>query len=323
LALQIAQRRRIQASRKRAVVRNTFINKLQELAEKDERIILLVGDLGFSVIEEFQTKFPERFINAGIAEANMVGLAAGLALSGKKVFLYSITPFVTMRCFEQVRNDICYQNLDVILVGVGPGYAYGPAGPTHHAIEDVAVMRALPNMKVLCPGDPVEAGLCAEFAAKEKGPLYIRMGKGKEPVLHKNIPRLKLGKGIYMSEGKDLGLIASGNILPRAAEAKELLEKEGMSVSLISMPFVKPLDEELVLKEARSAKAIFTLEEHSLIGGLGEAVSKVLAENKFSGTFKTFGIPDLFPKSFGSQDYLREQVGLSAADISQTILKLL
>jgi len=302
-------------------MRTAFIKTLMESAEKDENIYLLTGDLGFSVFEDFTRKFPERYINCGVAEQNMIGVAAGLALSGKKPIVYSIIPFIVMRPFEQIRNDICIQNLDVKIVGVGGGLSYGSLGSTHHAIEDLAIMRALPRMAVLAPADPIETALSVKAMLKLKGPVYLRLGKSKEENIHQKPFKFKIGKGNVVKNGKDITIIGTGPIVKSAILAAELLEKENnLSIRIISMPTLKPLDKNIIIKAAKETKAIFTVEEHNIIGGLGEGVATILAE--FSNkkvSFKRIGINDHFVKKVGNQNYLKEKEGISPNGIKKII----
>lgn len=302
-------------------MRTAFIATLCDLAKKDNNIFLLNGDLGFSVLEPFIEAFPNRSLNMGVAEANMIGVAAGLALSGKTVFVYSIIPFVTARVFEQIRNDIALQKANVKIVGVGSGLTYGQLGPTHHSIEDIALMRALPNMTVVAPGDPKETEEATKALAKIKGPAYLRIGKKGEPMIHTKKPAFRLGKGIIARTGTDLTLIAAGNMLATAITTADELEKGGKRVSVISLHTIKPLDAPLIKKAARDTPAIFTLEEHSIIGGLGSAVAEVLAESRISPIFRRFGIRDRFTTIAGSQDFLRRYHHLSPPDIAKQILK--
>ena len=306
-------------------MRTAFIDTLVELAEKDNRIFLLTGDLGFSVLEKFKNKFPDRFFNMGVAEQDMMGVAAGLSLSGKIVFIYSIIPFVTMRCFEQVRNDVCYQRQNVKIVGVGSGLSYGSAGATHHAIADIAIMRALPNMSVICPGDPLEAAQSIKAAANHRGPVYIRLGRSHEPKVHENLSDsdFKLGRAIVVRQGKDITLIATGNLLYNAKLVAYKLAEKGIDVRLVSMHTVKPIDRDCILESARETKAIFTIEEHNIIGGLGSAVAEVLAEAQAGVFFRMIGIPDAFASFVGSQAYLREKFSLSTGKIEDRILSAL
>lgn len=303
-------------------MRTAFISTLIELARKNSKIFLLTGDLGFSVFEKFREESPDRFFDIGVAEANMVGVAAGLALSGKIVFIYSIVPFVTMRCFEQVRNDICYQNLNVKIIGVGGGLCYGPAGMTHHSLVDIAIMRALPNMTVICPGDPIEAEMATKLATSHQGPIYIRLGKSHEAKVHLDIPNFKIGKGITIRNGSDVTIIATGNILYSAKCIADKLINGGLDVRLISMHTVKPLDRSIILESAQETKIIFTIEEHSLIGGLGSAVAEVLAETDSKKVlFRRFALPDRYLKDIGSQEYLRRKNALSIDEIANSILE--
>jgi transketolase len=302
-------------------MRKAFISALHDLAGKDKKIFLLTGDLGFSFLETFQKDYPDRFFDVGIAEQNMIGIAAGLALTGKIAFAYSIVPFVTMRCFEQIRNDLCFQNLNVKLIGIGGGVAYGTAGPSHHATEDVAVMRSLVNMTVITPGDPIESEMAIKYAAQHDGPVYVRLGKGNEPAVHSS-KKMDIRKGIVIEDGKDLTIIVSGGLLNSAKQVTSALVKQGLSVRLISMPMIKPLDEKAVLVSAARTKAIFTIEEHGIIGGLADAVGSVLARSDKKVLFEPFALPDKYNTFIGSQDYLLDKHGLSAAKISKKILKI-
>ena len=217
-------------------MRNTFIKYLTEQARFDKRIFVITPDLGFSVLEKFRDEFPDRFLNTGIAEQNAIGIAAGLALSGKLVYVYSITPFVTMRCFEQVRLDIAYMKTNVRLVGVGAGLSYGAAGATHHAIEDIAIMRALPNMVVCCPGDPIEVRELVRQSFNFNGPIYFRLGKNGEPNIHNKETDIKIGQAIKITEGDDMTLITTGNMLEQGYHWMRQLKEQGKSITLLSMP---------------------------------------------------------------------------------------
>ena len=282
---------------------------------------MLTGDLGFSVLEKFQEKFPDRYFDVGVSEANMIGVAAGLALSDKTVFVYSIVPFATMRCFEQIRNDLCYQNLNVKIIAVGGGLCYGSAGPTHHSITDIAIMRALPNMIVLCPGDPFEVEMATKLSVLRQTPVYIRLGKSHEPKVHLKTPNFVIGKGITIKKGDDITIIATGNLLYNAKCVSDELINKGIDVRLISMHTIKPLDREIILKAAMETKAIFTMEEHSLIGGLGSAVSEVLAEGDTKKVlFRRISLPDAFCRDVGDQEYLRKKNSLSIEQTTNTIL---
>lgn len=302
-------------------MRNAFINTLIELAKIDKNIYLLTGDLGFSVLEGFIQKFPERFINCGVAEQNMMGVAAGLALAGKKVYVYSIIPFVTMRCFEQIRNDVCYQNLDVKIIGIGSGLAYGSLGATHHAIEDIAILRALPNMTILSPADPVETKELILKSYQTKNPTYLRLNKSGEKILYNFNPEIEIGKPSILKEGENGAIIATGIFVGSAMEIIERLKEKGYNFKLISLHTLKPIDKEALLKELKDKQIVFTLEEHNLIGGLGSAVSELLLESGWQGKFKRIAVPDQFCKELGERDYLKECLGLSSDKITEEIIK--
>lgn len=300
-------------------MRTAFINTLFQIARKDKRIFLLNGDLGFSVLEKFNRAYPKRSFNMGISEANMMGTAAGLALSGKTVFVYSIIPFVTFRVLEQIRNDISMQGANVKIVGIGSGWSYGSLGATHHAIEDIAVMRAIPNMRIICPGDPLEVTAATRAIANEHGPFYLRLNKAGDPSVHKKPPKFEIGKAIVVRPGKEITIIATGNMLPVGAAVCDLLAKKGMGARLISMHTIKPLDKAIIRTAAKETRALFTLEEHTISGGLGGAVAEVLAESGCSTIFHRFGAPDMFTHIAGSHDYLRTQYHLTPQDIANSI----
>jgi len=300
-------------------MRDAFIKKLTVHARKDKNIYLLTGDLGFSVFEAFAGEFPGRFINAGIAEANMMGVASGLAMTGKTAFVYSIIPFAVTRCLEQIKIDVAYQNADVKIVGIGAGLAYGPLGMTHHAIEDIAVMRAYPNMRVLSPCDAYETDACIELALRTKGPVYIRLGKNKEPKIHDKKYHAKLGGSNVLRQGKDVVIFATGSIAQEALNAAGLLKAKGMSARVVSMYSIKPLDEKAVRDALRTAKAVVTVEEHTVIGGLGSAVCEVASGHGVP--VMRIGMPDTFANETGSHRYLLGYYGLTAKKIAEKIFK--
>jgi transketolase len=305
-------------------MRNAFLSELFELAKKDERIVLIVGDLGFGVVTPFMEQLPRQFLNAGVAEQNMTGMAAGMALSGKIAFTYSIGNFPTMRCLEHIRNDVCYHNANVKIVTVGGGFAYGAMGATHHAIEDLGVMRSLPGIMVVAPGDPAESRAATRAITDYAGPCYLRLGKAGEPVVHQSAIHFELGRAIPMRDGRDATLICTGGILQTAVQAAQLLEKEGIEARLLSMHTLKPLDVEAVLAAAEETHAIFTIEEHSIVGGLGSAVAEVLAEADIPKVpFKRIGVPPAFSPHIGSQEYMRERHGLTPEAIARTVEKIL
>jgi transketolase len=305
-------------------MRSAFFRALCHLAKSDERIWLVVGDLGFGVVEPFAQEFPNRFLNAGVAEQNMTSLAAGLALAGKVVFTYSIANFPVLRCFEQIRNDVCYHKADVKIVAVGGGFAYGSLGMTHHATEDLAVMRALPEMTVVAPGDPQETEAATRAIANHPGPCYLRLGRAGEADIHRKQIDFQLGRAIRVQDGDDIALISTGGLLETAVRVAELLLQTGVRARVLSMHTLKPLDDDAVLLAARETRAIFTVEEHSVIGGLGGAVAEVLAESgEPLPLFRRFGLPSAFATTAGTQEYLRDQYGLSAESLMNEIRRAL
>lgn len=291
-------------------MRTAFARMLVELAERDPRVFLLTGDLGFSVLEPFRERFPKRFVNVGVAEQNMLGIAAGLAHSGQIVFVYSIANFPTLRCLEQIRNDVCYHALPVRIVSVGGGLAYGSAGYTHHGVEDIAVMRALPGLSVFAPGDPIETELITSALLDLPGPAYLRLGKAAEPAVHPARPELVPGRAHCLQEGSDLTLIATGGMLFSACEAaRELKSQHGLSVRVLSMHTLKPLDEAAVVRAAQETRLVVTCEEHSCIGGLGSAVADVMAGLSTRARLVKFALPDRASELVGTQSYLLSQLG--------------
>ena len=297
-------------------MRNAFIRGLTALAERDDRVVFLTGDLGYKLFDNFAERFPGRFLNAGVAEQNMVGVAAGLALEGFRPFVYSIATFATLRCLEQIRDDVCYNGLAVTVVGVGGGFSYGANGPTHHATEDLAVMRALPNMTVVAPGDPVEAELAV--AALPDTPTYLRLGRAGDPVVHQLPPEFRIGRAITVREGDDCALLSTGGMLPTAVEAAELLAESDIAARVVSMHTVKPLDEDALERSCRTRLTV-TLEEHSRVGGFGSAVSEWMAANNGSGPLLSIAAEDTFAAEVGDGDSLRRRNGLDAETIARRV----
>jgi transketolase len=305
-------------------LRTAFIQALNELADRDDRVCLVVGDLGYSVIEDFANKHPKQFVNAGVSEQNMIGLAVGMALTGKIVFTYSIGNFGTLRCLEQIRNDVCYHRANVKVVAVGGGLAYGNLGVTHHASEDVAIMRSLPNMTVVAPGDPIEARLATRAVVAHDGPAYLRLGKAGEPVVHEKQPAFELGRAIMLREGSDVTLIASGGMLATADKVARRLAEQDLGVRLLSMHTIKPLDRDAVTRAATETRYVFTLEEHSVEGGLGGAVAEVMAEaDPGHAPLKRIGLRPEFNKTVGDQNYLKAMHGLDEESVLKTIQQII
>lgn len=306
-------------------MRRDFVAQVLVEMERDPSIVFLTGDLGFNALEEIKERFPGRFLNVGIAEQHMVGMASGLALEGKKVIVYSIASFATMRPYEQIRDDVCYHNLDVKIVGTGGGYNYPNHGVTHHTVEDIAIMNVLPHMLVLCPGYSWEAREATKTMLRHSGPVYIRLGKSPGVAYEKKRFTFALGKGFAVHEGEDVVLVSTGNVLDIALQTATILEKRGYSVCVLSMPSVKPFDEKLLLKHSRKAKGIYTIEEHSTTGGLGALVSSILFMKGVEGKkFRAFGFPpESFSKEVGDRDYLLNKVGLEPVKLARAILRSL
>lgn len=303
-------------------MRNAFADELTKLGTEDARVVMLSGDIGNRLFDKFKDKHPSRFFNCGVAEANMMGVAAGMAMNGLRPVAYTITPFVTTRCLEQIRTDVCYHEVPVTIVAVGAGLAYSGLGPTHHACEDISFLRSIPNMVVICPGDAFEVRGALRAAMQQDRPVYIRMGKKGEPVVHKGpIADFVIGKAITVEEGSDVCLLSTGNMLPEAVEAAHALKDKNLSAEVVSFHTVKPLDEEKLKQAFARFKLVATIEEHSLIGGFGAAVSEWLSDSETPHRkFLRFGTPDAFFKKSGEQEYAREVLGLTGRQIAEKVL---
>lgn len=316
-------------------MRSAFASAFCDAAKKNKDIILITGDLGFAVWDNFQKECPQQYLNCGVAEQNMVGIAAGLALSGKIVFVYSIIPFATFRCLEQIRNDICYHNVAVCVVGVGSGYSYGYMGSTHHALEDVAVMRSLANMTVVVPGDPAEAQAAVSCIVRRARPCYLRLGKDNEKVIHVHPlvvgETFSLGKAIQVQtpSGGDcnedsaspsvVAILSCGTMLETAVQVAKLLRSQKVPCTVWSFHTLKPLDRAAILQAASSVKLLVTIEEHSSIGGLGSAVAEVVTSLRLTTPLLVCAAPDEFSDQVGSQAFLRNHVGLTPEKIVEKI----
>lgn len=304
-------------------MRSVVIDEIYNLMKENDNVYFLTGDLGFSVVEKLEKDFPNRFINVGIAEQNMIGVAAGLAMSGKKVIAYSIIPFITMRCFEQIRNDICYHNADVMLLGAGAGLSYGILSSTHFALEDIAVIRSLPNISVFSPVDAIEAKLGMEYFKKSRGPVYFRIGKKEEPIIFEKPYPFVFGNGHVIQKGKDIVIFVTGTLMKEVLESASLLKQQGIDATVVDIHTIKPLDTETVIVNAKGKKLAVTVEEHNITGGLGSAVAEVLSEYSNTPKLMRIGTPDIFIKTTGTQQYLRSQLGLTPDQITTAILKSL
>jgi len=303
-------------------MRNAFAAALTEVGA-DDRVVMLSGDIGNRLFDKFRDAFPSRFFNCGVAEQNMMGLAAGLAMSGLRPFAYTIAPFVTTRCLEQIRTDACYHDVPVTIVSVGAGLSYAGLGPTHHSCEDIAFLRALPNLIVLCPGDAFEVRASMRAVMQQSHPAYIRLGKKGEKTIHKAVPDdFQIGRAIVMREGKHACLLSTGNMLPEVMEAAEILGERGINAQVMSFHTVKPLDEEFLRHAVASFPLIATVEEHSLIGGLGSALSEWCVDHgRMPEKLLRFGTPDQFYKQAGEQEYARHSMQLTGPHIADRVAR--
>jgi transketolase len=306
-------------------MRNAFADELTRLGDEDSRIVMLSGDIGNRLFDKFKARHATRFFNCGVAEANMMGVAAGLAMNGLRPIAYTITPFVTTRCLEQIRTDVCYHEVPVTIVAVGAGLSYAGLGPTHHSCEDIAFLRSLPNMVVMCPGDAFEVRAALRASLRQEQAVYIRIGKKGEPVVHEApIANFEIGKAITIVDGSDVCLLSTGNMLPEAVAAGRELEARGLSARVVSFHTVKPLDEACLRETFDRFALVATLEEHSRIGGFGSAVAEWLVDARIAPKkFIRFGTPDAFFKQSGEQEFAREMLGLSAHHIVKKILQSL
>jgi transketolase len=304
-------------------MRNAFADELTKLGNDDPRIVMLSGDIGNKLFDKFKAAHPTRFINCGVAEQNMTGVAAGLAMSGLRPVTYTITPFVTTRCLEQIRTDAAYHEAPVTIVSVGAGMAYAGLGPTHHACEDIAFLRAIPNMVVIAPGDAWEVRAALRAVMKQDRPAYIRMGKKGEPQVHKAVPEnFQIGKAITIAEGSDVCILSTGNMLPEAVEAGRLLGGAGHAhtTRVVSFHTVKPLDDACLREAFTRFPLVVTCEEHSKIGGFGSAVAEWAVDSGFdTRCLLRIGTPDKFFKLSGEQEFAREQLGLTGHQIAHVI----
>lgn len=305
-------------------MRNTFAKTVTELSDVYPELVMLAGDIGNRLFDQFKEKHPGRFFNCGVAEANMTGVAAGLAASGLRPITYTITPFNTVRCLEQIRLDICYPNLPVIVVGTGSGLSYAGLGATHHSMEDIAILRTLPNMHVVCPADPTEVRLAVTDALKLGRPTYIRIGKKGEPSIHTSDPEFRIGRGITVRDGSTVAILSVGTMLEPALQCADRLNQQGVSTKVVSLHTIKPLDDALLAATFAECKLLVVLEEHGLMGGAGSAVLEWGNINRVDlRKLVRIGGPDRFLSGCGDQEEARSILGLTAHSVSQQILERL
>jgi len=298
-------------------MREAFVRALSELAADDERIMLVNGDLGFGVLDDFRERFPDNYVNAGVAEQNMTAVACGMALTGARAYTYSIGNFPTLRCLEQLRNDVCYHGADVTVVAVGGGFSYGQLGVSHFATEDLAVMRSLPGVTVVAPSDPWQAYELTRQLHARGGPAYLRIDKGSAGLANGEV---ELGKMRHVRAGDDAVIFATGAILSEAIAAADMVLRDGIDVRVIDVHTIKPLDVDGICGAALECGHVFTLEEHVVAGGLGSAVAEACAEGGLAlKSFRRIGLGDSFPDLVGDQPYLRARYGLDAASVAKSV----
>lgn len=301
-------------------MRNAFAEEVTALAETDPRIVLLSGDIGNRLFDPFKDRVPDRFFNCGVAEANMMGVAAGMALSGLRPIVYTITPFVTTRCLEQIRVDVCYHKAPVTIVGVGSGLGYAALGATHQSLEDIAFLRALPNLTIVCPGDPGEVRSALRAALEADGPVYIRIGKKGEAAIHNAPPVFRLGRAVEMASGQDLCLISTGTMTRSALEAAERLRRSSVSAAVVHMHTVKPLDTAMLSRVFATYPLIATVEEHGLVGGMGSAVAEWAADTgRRDARLVRFGTGDRFLHEAGGRAHVLRHHGMESEQIADRL----
>ncbi len=305
-------------------MRGTFVRALQKEMAVNDRIALITGDLGFGVLRPIWDNYPDRIINAGIAEQSMVSMAAGLASTGRTVIVYSIGNFPTLRPLEQIRNDCAYHNADVKIVCVGGGFVYGSLGMSHHATEDLAVMRALPGVTCFAPGDAAEAEAVVPVMLRTPGTCYLRLGRDGEPQVHHGpLESWSLPRAVPCRKGTDIALFGIGGILPEVMAAAELLQEKGVSAEVLSFPCLKPIDREAILDAAKRFGRIVTAEEHNIIGGLGSAVCETVTESEKPCPVLRIGMKDTYTSVVGDQKYLREYYGIDSRAIAEKTLEFM
>lgn len=302
-------------------MRNTFMNTVMGTCTQREDIFIITGDAGLGVFDEFKVKYRDRFLNLGVAEQNMASFCAGLAMTGHKVFLYNIIPFLIYRCYEQVRNDICYQELPVVLVGIGSGLTYAPAGMTHYSVEDIGIARTLPNLTVLSPIDPVEAKLAAEYSLTSAKPVLVRLPKTGEPFIHKD-DRFDISEPQLIEDGEDIAILFHGSISLEVMKANDALRKDGINPKLISIPMVQPLNVEKLFQLLNGCTHVISVEEHFITTGFGSILAQEFIKEKPSWNLHLLGITDNFIHEIKDVNGMREYFGISGSKITEFTKRL-
>lgn len=305
-------------------MRKTCLDMVYQLAKRDGRIFFIGSDLGIGTLQQFKEEMPDRFFMEGISEANIIGMAAGLAMEGKIPYVNTIATFLTRRCFEQITVDLCLHNANVRLIGSGGGLVYAPLGPTHEAIEDLAILRAIPNMTIVAPADADEMRRLMPLTVDHKGPIYIRLAKGFDPIVTSDVVPFEIGKAIPMRSGSDALIISTGVMLKNGLDAASILARQGIEAAVLHVHTIKPLDADTILGYAAELPVIVTIEEHTIMGGLGSAVAEVILEANFNPAkrFKRIGIPDVFPDGYGSQESLMKRYSLTTENLVASVSEL-
>lgn len=303
-------------------MRNAFADEITQLATTDPRVVLLSADIGNRLFDKFKARQPDRFYNCGIAEANAMSMAAGLASCGLRPVCYTIAPFITARCFEQIRVDVCYHHMPVIIVGTGAGLSYASLGATHHSLEDMAILRTLPGMRIIAPADAMELRSCLRESLRGDFPVYIRIGKKGEPVVHETPPPFAFGQWREMRAGSRVALLSTGNMLPTALQAAELLQANGITPSVYNCASVKPLDERTLERVFAHNEIVMAVEEHSKIGGFGGAIAEWLSDQRrgLHARLIRCGAADDFLHNCGEQEDARHTCGLTAEALTAATL---
>lgn len=305
-------------------MRTAYLDMLYELAKLDKRVYALISDNGAIVYDKYRRELSEQYLNLGISEANMIGMAAGMASCGKIPFAYTIGAFLAYRAYEFIRNDVCLQNQNVKVVGTGAGEAYSALGPTHHSTEDLGGLRALPNLTIVCPASPLEVKKATVAAYEHMGPVYLRLGTNGEQEIYDTDYVFRIGKAVTLKDGKDITLIGTGSILKNVLDAAEKLKADGIDVRVIDMHTIKPIDEEAVIKAIDETEKIVTVEDHNVIGGLGSAVAEVIAEYGKKSLFRRMGLCD-FSSGYGTYAQIKERNGIGTeniCDVARTLVKM-
>lgn len=303
-------------------MRTAYLDTLYDLAQRDKKVYALISDNGAIVYDKYRRDLPKQYLNLGISEANMIGMAAGMASCGKIPFAYTIGAFLAYRAFEFIRNDVCMQNQNVKIVGTGAGESYSQLGPTHHATEDLGGLRSLPNLTILCPASPMEVKKATMAAYEQVGPIYLRLGTSKELEIYRNDYEFHIGKAVTIKEGNDLALIGTGSILKDLLEVAEELEPKGIQIRVVNMHTIKPLDGDVIRQAIDETGKVITVEDHNVTGGLGSAVAEMIAQYGKSVQFKAMGLMG-FSSGYGTYGQVRAQNGLGKNRIREAICDML